>query len=293
MTRIAFVGFGEAASALVQGWGVGRHDVSSYDIKVDDSATRDELLDRCKQLEVAGKDSFKDAVESAELVFSTVTADQSLNAAKSAAPYLQSGSYWFDLNSCAPTSKQAAAEVIEQVGVHYVDVAVMAPVHPALNKVPVLLGGPHAKAALPRLDDLLTNTKLIDGPVGAASSIKMLRSVMVKGLEALTAECALAAVAAGVDEDVFASLNRSHPGSEWSAQAAYNFERSVLHGERRAAEMEEVAKTVKDLGLPNDMTLATVLWQRKLGNLGVCLTDDMVASGANSVASVLLSHVRK
>ena len=53
--------------------------------------------------------------------------------------------------------------------------------------------------------------KAVEGPVGRASSIKMVRSIMVKGLEALTAECSLAAAAAGVSEEVFPSLKSGHP----------------------------------------------------------------------------------
>jgi len=293
VARIAFIGFGEAASAIVSGWGVGRHQINAYDVKLDSPSTRSEILARCEQHDVGAVNSVSEAVHDCDLIMSTVTADQAVVAAQSAAKHLKPQCYWFDLNSCAPLSKQAADAIVTGADARYVDVAVMAPVYPALNKVPLLVSGPHAETAACILNELPMNATPVTGPVGAASSIKMLRSVMVKGLEALTAECTLAAVAAGVDKEVFASLNRSHAGSEWNKQAAYNFERSVVHGIRRAAEMEEVAKMLSDLNLPNDMTLATVLWQRQLGQIDAEILRDVAKDDANSLASVLLKQVRK
>jgi 3-hydroxyisobutyrate dehydrogenase-like beta-hydroxyacid dehydrogenase len=134
---------------------------------------------------------------------------------------------------------------------------------------------------------------VVAGEVGAASSIKMIRSVMVKGLEALSAECVLAAVAAGVEEEVLGSLMKSHPGTDWPARTAYNLERAMRHGARRAAEMEEVAKTLTDLGLPDDMARATVDWQRRIAETGLAVPDDPEAAGAKELAERLLAKLRR
>lgn len=268
--KIAIVGFGEAGSALVQGWGEARaRDVWVYDLKIEDPKTAPEITDRAARYGVRCCADLAEALQGAELVFCTVTADQAVLAAKAAVDHLSPRTVWLDLNSVAPSSKRMAAEVIENAGARYVDVAVMAPVYPKLNMVPVLLSGPHAADLLPVLESLPMAPRLIEGPVGAASSIKMIRSVMVKGLEALTAECVLAAVAAGVQDEVLASLAKSHPGTDWPAQAAYNFERAQVHGARRAAEMEEVAKTLTDLGLFADMARATVAWQNRIAGASV------------------------
>jgi hypothetical protein len=41
-----------------------------------------------------------------------------------------------------------------------------------------------------------------------------------------------------------------------------------MHGERRAAEMEEVAQTLRELGVEPLMTAATVKRQREMGEIG-------------------------
>lgn len=292
--KIAFIGMGEAGSALVKGWGNARSgEISAYDIKLDDPVSAAEIKARCTDLGIKCCDSLGQALVGADLIFCTVTADQAVDAAKAAAPELGQGAIWCDMNSCAPSSKQLSAEVIEAAGGRYVDVAVMSPVHPKLNMVPLLVAGPHAVDTAELLESLPMSPRVIDGPVGAASSIKMIRSIMVKGLEALTAECTLAAVAAGVEEEVLGSLIKSHPGTDWDAQAAYNFERSIVHGVRRAAEMEEVVKTLSDLGLPGDMARSTVLWQRRIAHTGVTAPKDARAAGAKVLADILLPEVRQ
>lgn len=291
--QIAFIGMGEAGSALVQGWGAARSgDIRAYDIKSSYTATTGEIAERCATLGIRCCASAEEAIEGADLVFCTVTADQAVLAARVGAATLGQGITWLDLNSCAPSSKGVSAEVIEAAGGRYVDVAVMAPVHPTLNMVPCLLSGPHAEEMAMVLESLPMAVRVIEGPVGKASSIKMIRSVMVKGLEALTAECVLAAVAAGVEDEVLASLN-NHPGREWPSAAAYNFERAIVHGERRAAEMEEVAKTLADLGLYSDVTDGTIQWQRRLARAGLTAPTAPPEDGPVDVANAVLRAIRK
>ena len=189
IATIAFIGMGEAGSVIVGGWGQRRAGViRAYDIKSDSPVTAGAMAARYQRLGITGCASPAVAIAGAGIVFCTVTADQAVVAAEAAAPHLAPGAFWCDLNSCAPSSKRRAAEVIEAAGGRYVDVAVMAAVHAKRNMTPLLIAGPHAQAVVPLLIDLPMAPRVVAGEVGAASSIKMIRSVMVKGLEALTAE---------------------------------------------------------------------------------------------------------
>lgn len=294
MPNIAFIGLGEAGSALISGWGQPlAQSISGFDVKIQNQYTADIITNKSNALGIKCESKLEDALVDADLVFSAVTADQAVIVAKAAAPYIKNGAFFFDLNSCAPSSKKISEKIIHDAGGCYVDVAVMSPVHPKLNMVPLLISGEHSVAADKILKDLPMLPRIIEGPVGSASSIKMIRSIMVKGLEALTSECLLAAVQAGVEEEVLNSLVKSHPGTDWNAQAAYNFERAIVHGERRAAEMEEVAKTIDDLGLPNDMAKATIKWQRSIARTGVTAPQDASAEGANKMAKLLLPDLVK
>ncbi|WP_113437516.1 NAD(P)-dependent oxidoreductase [Rhizobium cremeum] len=261
--RLAFIGFGEAAAAFVSGWGAGRPlRLTAFDI--DGGAV---MQARYAEHDVAGCETAQQALAGVDAVFSVVTADQALIAASAAADGIAPGAFWFDCNSCAPGTKRRAAEVIEKAGGRYVDVAVMAPVYPKRHRVPMLVSGPHAEDAAAALQSLDMCPQIAGSEVGQASSIKMIRSVMVKGIEALTAECFLAAQRAGVEESVIASLEASDPAFEWRRRGAYNLERMMVHGMRRAAEMREVALTIQELGFSGAMSSATAQWQERIGAL--------------------------
>lgn len=263
---VSFIGFGEAGMAFATDWSAGLPRPRAYDLKTDNAALRDAKLADYAQSGVVGCNSAALALAGVRAAFSLVTADQALSAAESCAPLLATGALWLDMNSVAPQTKRAAAQAIGEGGGRYVDVAVMAPVHPKRRSVPLLVAGPHADAAVEMLGELgFSNVRNVGREIGAASSVKMIRSVMVKGLEALTAECILAAEAAGVRDQVLASLDASSSRNDWAARADYNLDRMIVHGVRRAAEMEEVVKTLDALGTGSEMTRATVVRQREIG----------------------------
>ena len=256
-SSIALIGFGEAGSTFAQsaGWEAG---AAAYDV----------LPARQGAMEAAGVlvcATAECALSDAGLVLSLVTADAALAAAKDYAALLKPGALWCDMNSVAPDTKRAAAAAIEAAGGRYVDVAVLAPVNPARMNVPLLVSGAAAEEAAEALRGAgFANVRVVGAEVGRASAIKMIRSVMVKGIEALTAEMMLAAEAAGVSDEVLASLDASEKTQGWAARAAYNLERMTTHGLRRAAEMEESAKTLASLGVEPVMTSGTVKRQRDM-----------------------------
>lgn len=253
--RLALIGFGEAGSTFARAgqWG---ENARGYDIL----ESRKAVMADCG---VDAAESAEAALDGAELALSLVTADAALTVANDHATTLQPDAIWCDMNSVAPETKREAAKAVEAHGGRYVDVAVMAPVQPAALKVPLLLSGPAAGEAERLLNAAgFSNTRVVGSEVGRASAIKMIRSVMVKGLEALSWECAAGAEAAGVFDEVMASLDASEKPLPWAGKVAYNRERMETHGARRAAEMEEAAKTLLDLGIEPVMTRGTVVLQR-------------------------------
>ena len=270
-----FIGFGEAARTFKNnvGWAGGAR---TFDIRTANPQTREALLSACARSGVEAFETCPEAVDGIEVILSLVTADQSLVAAEAAAPHIRPGALFLDMNSTAPQRKALTGKVIEQAGGRYVDVAIMAPVDPAGLGVPLLVSGTHAADGVKALQGLgFSRVRSVGDQVGQASTIKMVRSVLIKGIEALTAECLIAAETGGVRDEVLASL-----GPDWAERADYNLERMLVHGERRAAEMQEVCATLESLGIEPLLTRGTVLRQRALGATGqghapVGLTDKL------------------
>ena len=192
--------------------------------------------------------------EASDLVVSAVTASNTLAVAEEAARFIRPGAVFLDLNSASPGTKQKAAAAIAASDAHYVEAGVMTSVPPYGIQVPMLLGG--AKAA--ELAQLLTtwgmDARAVSERLGVASAIKMSRSVMIKGLEALVIESYATARAYGVEEHVLPTLQETFPSIDWAEQGAYFFSRVVQHGQRRAEEMREAANTVREAGFEPLMT---------------------------------------
>lgn len=253
---IALIGFGEAGSTFAKaaGW-------EALALAFDINPARRAVMEEAGVVACATAEC---ALSDADIVLCLVTADSALPVAQDYAALLKPGAVWCDMNSVAPDTKREAARAVEAAGGRYVDVAVLAPVNPARMNVPLLLSGEHAGQAEAMLRAAgFTKTRVVGDDIGRASAIKMIRSIMVKGIEALTAEMMLAATRADVVDEVLSSLDASEKSDSWFVRAEYNVERMTTHGLRRAAEMEESAKTLIGLGIEPLMTSGTVKRQRE------------------------------
>jgi 3-hydroxyisobutyrate dehydrogenase-like beta-hydroxyacid dehydrogenase len=265
--RLTFIGFGEAGQAMAAGLREqGIEQIAAWDILFP-AVEGERLRQTGEQIGVRLATSAADAVHGTDVIISAVTAASSLAAAKSVAPHLTGNPFYLDVNSVSPGRKQATAKVLGDRA-RYVDVAILSPIHPARHQSPMLLSGPHVEAAGPILAALAMKTTAAGPEIGAAAAIKMVRSVMIKGIEALTLECFVAAARAGVVEQVADSMRNNYPALDWNKVIAYNLERMANHGERRAAEMEEAAETLRELGVDPQMVTATVKRQREMGAIG-------------------------
>ncbi|HYD76347.1 NAD(P)-dependent oxidoreductase [Ramlibacter sp.] len=258
LPRIGLVGYGEVGkifSAGLKGQ-PGVVQAGAWDLKFAQPGTRDAELAHAREVGVVAHDSMQALCQASDLVISAVTASSTLAVAQEAAPHLRPGAVFLDLNSASPGTKQQAAALVDARGAHYVEAGVMTSVPPYGIRVPMLLGG--AKAA--ELAQLLTawgmDAKAVSEQLGVASAIKMCRSVMIKGLEALVIESYTTARQYGVEEHVLPTLAETFPGIDWPRQGAYFFSRVAQHGKRRAEEMRESANTVKEAGFPPLMAAA-------------------------------------
>ena len=265
--RISFIGFGEAGQAIASGLkDAGVERIAAWDILFPEQAGAP-LKAAGEAIGVRAAASAADAVRETDIVISAVTAASSVDAARSVAPHLKGNPYYLDINSVSPGRKKETAKLLDERA-RYVDVAVVAAIHPARHRTPLLIAGPHAEEISPLLRELEMQLSVVGPETGSAAAIKMIRSVMIKGIEALTLECFLAAARAGVLDEVTTSLKNNYPTLDWSKVIEYNIERMASHGVRRADEMDQVADTLRELGIDPLMASATSARQREMGQIG-------------------------
>jgi 3-hydroxyisobutyrate dehydrogenase-like beta-hydroxyacid dehydrogenase len=267
--RIGFIGFGEAGFHIAVGLrGAGIDEIAAYDVNTGTPGLGEKIRQRAQETGTRLVDSNAELTEASDIVFSTVTANQALAAARQTAPGLASGHTYADLNSVSPGLKQAIDKIISAAGAKFAEVAVMAPVPPYNHQVPMLVGGAGGAELIDRMSPFGMKMEFTSPRVGEAAATKMCRSIIVKGMEALLTECVLGASRYGAEERVFHSLSETFPGLDWAHMATYMVGRVVVHGERRAREMEEVAETLRSMGVEPIMAEATVRrmdWSAQLG----------------------------
>jgi 3-hydroxyisobutyrate dehydrogenase-like beta-hydroxyacid dehydrogenase len=285
--HVSFIGFGEAGQAIASGLReTGIERIAAWDILFP-VAEGARLKAAGESMGVRLANSAADAVRETDMIISAVTAASSLEAARSVEPHLTGSPYYLDINSVSPGRKQETAKLLGDKA-RYVDVAVIAPIHPARHRTPLLIASPHAEAIAPLLNEMEMTLRVVSAETGKAAAIKMVRSVMIKGIEALTLECFLAASRAGLLDEVTTSLKNNYPGVDWPRMSEYNLERMASHGERRAAEMEESAATLRELGLDPLMVDSTVKRQREMGAIG---QRDTVRASLKSGRAAMLDAI--
>ena len=247
---VGFIGFGEAGSQIAQGLrSAGIERIFAFDIATHSPDFGTKIQQRARESQAILAASPQELAQSAEILLSAVTASSALDAAKQAVPFLGAGHLYADINSVSPALKKEIAEVIGTSAAGFVEVAVMAPVPPYGHRVPMLLNGSAAAQFAEALAPFGMKFEVLSGRIGTAAAVKMCRRIVVKGLEALLFECVLSASRFGAEDRVFASLNESFPGIDWKKLADYMVGRVMVHGERRAHEMEEVSETLRSTGI--------------------------------------------
>ncbi len=258
LEHIGLIGYGEVGKIFSAGLKdkPGVVAVRVWDTKLAHDTTRAVEQAHALQAGVSAQASARALCEASDLVISAVTASNTLAVAREAAPLMRQGAIFLDLNSASPGTKKECAARVEAAGGHYVEAGVMTSVPPYGVRVPMLLGGARAAELSALLNNWGLDTRAVSAELGVASAIKMCRSVMIKGLEALVIESYATARAYGVEDHVLPTLQETFPSIDWAQQGAYFFSRVVQHGKRRAEEMRESANTVREAGFEAIMTAA-------------------------------------
>ncbi len=265
---IGFIGFGEVGQTFARGF-LTRADVkvAAYDILFETRAG-ERIMAKADEIGVEHRANPEDAARAATVVVSAVTASEAEAVAAGAAAFLRPGQIFLDINSTAPSTRQRAAKHVEAAGAHYVEGAVMAPVLKPGIAVQILAGGPHAEETARLMNGLGMNLTAVSTEYGRASAMKLCRSIMIKGLEALMVDCTAACESWDVKAHVFGSLAETFPSIDWHALSASMLERVATHGVRRAAEMREAGEMLAALGTNPDLALAVADAQQRGARCG-------------------------
>lgn len=253
--RIAVLGLGEAGSIYAAGLADLGHAVVTFD-----------PLGPAAPEGVTVAASSADAVSASDLVLSLAGGASAEAAANEALPHMADGTVYADMNTCSPATKKAMSTSATTHGVLFTDVAILAPVPRAGIRTPLLASGPGGR----RFEELLSPAGIpitrvggSDDAAGASASLKMLRSVFMKGLAAVLLETLSAAERQGDAEwmrrQIIAELDS---GGEQLVERMLDGTRA--HAGRRIQEMSDARQHLESLDSPSWITEATIRWLRTI-----------------------------
>jgi 3-hydroxyisobutyrate dehydrogenase-like beta-hydroxyacid dehydrogenase len=284
--QIGFLGWGEAGRILAGGLKKsGGADIGVFDLRFTGHSPDEQLWNQAMAEGLEPCRSLAELAKGRKVIISAVVASAALEAAKSAAPHLRPEQYYLDINSCSPGLKQEIAKELYSSGVRFVEAAVMSAIPPKGLAAPMLICGPHAQELANLLNPLGMVLSSTGPEYGGASAAKMLRSLVIKGIEAILQESLLGARVYGVEQAVLSSLCDTWPGLDWSKEASYLLGRTALHGPRRVSEMQESARTLEAAGV--EPIIATAITERLAWAVNRGLSREFTDHAPNSYAEVL------
>ena len=202
-----------------------------------------------------------DAASGADVVLNVNSSHDAEVALTHALPGLRPGTVWAELNTSSAKAKQQLAALVADAfpgddTVLFADVAIMNPVPGTGIRTPMLAAGPGAKGFVDVIGPLGGRIEVLDEPVGAAATKKLLRSVFFKGMSMAVVEALVAARAAGLEDWLYEHI-REQLGAFDEGAIERIVDGSYRHARRRADEMEAASDLLTDLGVAPLMAAAS------------------------------------
>ncbi|WP_400163327.1 DUF1932 domain-containing protein [Brevibacillus sp. TJ4] len=268
--RLGFIGFGEAAFYISAGLAhEGFSPMYAFDIVAEDPDKGKQIRERAKTAGVHLFPSLQELTETCDVLLCATSAKLAIGIAKEVAPLIRREHIYVDLNAASPKVKTEVCAIIGEAGGLPVDGAVMDAVPPHGHKVPMFVSGPGAADFKTRMQPYGMNITAINEQAGSASSIKMVRSIFMKGFTSLLVETLTAAHRSGIEREIVASISKTFGSQPMEALMNLLLTRTAIHAERRVAEMTDVIETLRDNNLEHAMSRAARDTLQHLVDLGV------------------------
>lgn len=197
-----------------------------------------------------------------DLVISAVFGGIAHEVANEALPFMKANAIYADFTTADPVSMIESAAQAERLGLRFVDVAITGAIALTQGATPLLCAGDGAEAVQTLMRASGAPIKIAGKRAGDASTLKLLRSIFTKGLEALSVECLVAAEKKGLRSELYDVL------SDIDQMSLKTFMESsvlshVVHAPRRLKEVMEAKRQMeKDHIEPLALNGVQALFQR-------------------------------
>ena len=252
--RWGIIGFGEVGSAFARH--ISGHTgcrVAVTDLLLNQAPHPEHMRKRLAEVEVDVASDVAGLVARCDVVLSVVTPGSAASVAGQAGKSLRNALY-IDFNSVSPVEKQEMSALFQAES--YVDGSIMGSVTAEGAGAALAVAGPRSEQAHDWLRAASFRSSLIGPQVGAASAMKMCRSVFMKGIECLLLETLLAAEQFSLTDRVLQSIEQTLSSYKMEALVKMLVTTHAPHCGRRAEEMQRAVEMLTALRLPSLMSEA-------------------------------------
>lgn len=253
---IGFIGFGEAAYEMAKGLRQeGVTDMMAFDPLL--QQPENGLNKKMRELSITPCFEAIDIARKRELLIVAVPAQYALAACESIKDQLTPAHLYIDVSASSPTVKKRIAQVVAEAGAESVDAAMLGPLTVNQHKVPMYVSGTGAQHFKQQMDRYGMNITVVSHSAGDASSIKLMRSIYMKGSAALLVELMEASQKLNVADQVLTSIKETMEANSFEQIANQLVTGTAIHSERRAIELEGSLEMLAELGINCSMTKAS------------------------------------
>ena len=255
--KLGFIGYGEAAFCITSGLlENGVDGIIAFDKMQDTPGFCEKIRSRAAEAKVELMPSPADVVSRCDVVIAAVQSSYAVEVCEMIKDSLRPGQIYADVSASSPTIKETIWSLVQDTGVLFADAAMMGLLPVRRHQVPITASGNGAQAFADAVTPIGMNVKVIGERPGMASAIKLIRSIYMKGYDALLFEMLRAAEAFDVFDEIIDNVGESMDGVPFRTLIEWMFPGLGVHAKRRSSEMKGTEAMLAEKNIDFSMTHA-------------------------------------
>ncbi len=267
--RLGLLGFGEAAARLAMDFSqAGFNNITAYSRSGAKAQPGDPVYQRAEAAGVKLAKSVGTLAKKSDIIIALTPGKAAVPALKKILKYLRPEHLYIDASSNSAHNMEQAAALIGN-SARFVDASVMGPVDIMGLKVPFVASGPHAEEFRDRMTPCGMVITVVGSNPGDASAMKLIRSVLMKGLAMLLLETMEAAHRRNILDAVIEDSSVTFNDIPFQKIIKRYIGGTAVHCERRIHEMKECLELLQDMGSTDRATKSTISMLRDMVKMGM------------------------
>ena len=263
------MGFGEAATRLARDFKqAGFTNIVGYSRSGAKAQPGDPLYQRAEAAGVTLVKTVSALAKKSDVIIGLTPGKAAVPALKKILKHLRPDHLYIDASSNSAHAMEQAAALVGNAA-KFVDASVMGPVDIMGLKVPFVASGPHAAEFHDRMTPHGMVITVVGSNPGDASAMKLIRSVLMKGLAMLLLETMEAAQRRNILDAVIEDSSVTFNEIPFQKIIKRYIGGTAVHCERRIHEMKECLELLHDMGSTDRATKSTIAMLRDMVKMGM------------------------